>query len=179
MVNTALVVIGSSLLVFGVAGAAFLYPLLTRPEQALIVSVDALMNGETDDVNFEYRAFRRPDGDLLNDTFVLRIANLGTRDANDIVITLDHEPKTTDWYTLLSSEKSFGDSMVELEGKRVVVRSLEIESTVSIRFTVSMNMSLIQVNNALQDKSQLIFTITNDEALIPQIKTYNVKLPPQ
>ena len=92
MASTATIVVLSSLLVFSVAGTAFLYPQLVRPEQAVIVTVDSLTNGETDDVNFEYRAFRRPESGLLEDTFVVRIANLGVDSANNLEITLEHKP---------------------------------------------------------------------------------------
>jgi hypothetical protein len=178
LASTGIIVVLSSLLVFSVAGTAFLYPQLVRPEQAVIVTVDSLTNGETDDVNFEYRAFRRPESGLLEDTFVVRIANLGMDSANNLEITLEHKPESTDWYRFLSTEKTFGDSEVDIMGERVLVRELEAGKTISLSFTVVMNMTLIEVNNALQDRSQLIFQVVYDEGNVPDIKTYSVKIPP-
>lgn len=178
MVSTAAIVILSSLLVFAVAGTAFIYPQLVRPEQAVIVTVDSLRNGETDDVNFEYRAFRRPESGLLNDTFVVRIANLGMNSATNLEVTLEHLPESTEWYKFLSSQKTFGDSKVDVMGERILVEELAAGNTLSLSFTVAMNMTLIEVNNALQDRSQLIFQVVYDQGTVPDIKTYSVRIPP-
>lgn len=179
MASTATIVVLSSLLVFAVGGTGFIYPQLVRPEQAVIVTVDSLTSGETDDVNFEYRAFRRPESGLLKDTFVVRIANLGMDSASNLEITLEHIPESTDWYKFLSTEKTFGDSKVEIMGERVLVEELEAGKTISLSFTVTMNITLIEVNNALQDRSQLIFQVVYDEGSVPDIKTYSVKIPPR
>ena len=161
-----------------ISAFSFLYPLMSRPDYSLIVSVDAELNGETDDYNLAYRSYSKDSQEMIDEIFLLRIANLGSTDKGDLVVTLSHKPDSTDWYRFVSSEKTFGSSNVDLFDEKVEIDLLPAGETITIQFKISMNATSIGINNLLQEKSQLVFVVTDNENNRISEKVYNVKLPP-
>ena len=88
-----------------ISAFSFIYPLMSRPDSSLIVSVDAELNGETDDYNLEYRSYSKDSQEMINEIFSLRIANLGNIDEDNIVVTLSHIPESTDCIGLYHLKK--------------------------------------------------------------------------
>ena len=161
-----------------ISAFSFIYPLMSRPDSSLIVSVDAELNGETDDYNLEYRSYSKDSQEMIDEIFSLRIANLGNIDKDNIVVTLSHIPESTDWYKFVSSEKTFGSSNVDLFDEKVEIDLLPAGETITIQYKISMNATSIGINNLLQEKSQLVFIVTDNDSNRISEKTYNVKLPP-
>tara|TARA_B100001179_G_scaffold49417_1_gene33185 strand:+ start:2255 stop:2794 length:540 start_codon:yes stop_codon:yes gene_type:complete len=161
-----------------ISAFSFIYPLMSRPDSSLIVSVDAELNGETDDYNLEYRSYSKDSQEMIDEIFSLRIANLGNIDKDNIVVTLSHIPESTDWYKFVSSEKTFGSSNVDLFDEKVEIDLLPAGETITIQYKISMNATSIGINNLLQEKSQLVFVVTDHENNRISEKIYNVRLPP-
>ena len=77
MVNTLRLAISVGLIVVLLGGGSLYYEFQDREDTSIIVSVDAELNGQIDERVFEYRTSYNTDTKLLNESFVVRIANLG------------------------------------------------------------------------------------------------------
>ena len=171
MTTTLRIAVYAMLFVVSVSSVAFLYPVLTRPDISLVVSVDAELNGVADDFNLEYRPKTKDDQNIMTEKFAVRIANLGQVDINDISIEVQFEPDNN-WFSLVSSEQTFGPLATFSDNSAV------IDKLSTIKYEVSMNATAIGTNNLLQDKSQIIFVIKAEENILISEKLYNVILPP-
>ena len=65
MTTTLRIAVYAMLFVVSVSSVAFLYPVLTRPDISLVVSVDAELNGVADDFNLEYRPKTKDDQNIM------------------------------------------------------------------------------------------------------------------
>ena len=176
MTTTLRIAVYAMLFVVSVSSVAFLYPVLTRPDISLVVSVDAELNGVADDFNLEYRPKTKDDQNIMTEKLAVRIANLGQVDINDISIEVQFEPDNN-WFSLVSSEQTFGP-LATFSDNSAVIDKLSIGKTATIKYEVSMNATAIGTNNLLQDKSQIIFVIKAEEIILISENLYNVILPP-
>ena len=176
MTSTLRIAVYAILFVVSVSSVAFIYPVFTRSDISLVVSVDAELNGVADDYNLEYRPKTKDDQNIMTEKFAVRIANLGQVDINNISIEVKFEPDNN-WFSLVSSEQTFGP-LATFSGNSAVIDKLSIGKTATIKYDVSMNATAIGTNNLLQDKSQIIFVIKAEENILISENLYNVILPP-
>lgn len=175
MVNTLRLAVSVGLIVVLLGGGSLYYEFQDREDTSIIVSVDAELNGQIDERVFEYRTSYNTDTKLLNESFVVRIANLGKTDVNNIQIKLKHTPENA-WYNFEKVEKTFGDSKVFYEKEYVKIDKLGAGMTISIKYDIGFNTTLIKINNINQDRSVIIFEIDHDESNKPEIRSYTVRI---
>lgn len=143
---------------------------------AIIFSYDAQF-GRVDEFRPAYEGPARPASGILNETFIVRMTNFKSDPAENIVITISEEPKNN-WYTLEDVELGFGNYTFATEGNKAIIKSLPSGQTTSVRFQVRINITAVDVNNALSDRSLVNFEITYDGISRPITKVMNMRFPP-
>lgn len=174
MTSTFSIVAISLLIVVAVVGAAFVYSSQRSP--SVIFSFDAQF-GRIDEERSIYEGLARPSSGIVNETFIVRMTNFKPDDAEDITITITAEPKN-EWYKLEEVKLGFGDYEFAVDDNRAVIRSLPTGMSSSVRFTVRLNTTRIDINNALSDRSIITFEIEYQGINRPIIKAITVRFPP-
>ena len=73
-------------------------------------------------------------------------------------------------------EKTFGNSNVFYDKEYVKIDLLKSGSTISIKYDIGFNTTLIKINNINQERSVIIFEIDYDEGKMPEIRSYTVRI---
>ena len=176
MASTAGIVAGSLIIVFAVVGATFIIS-TSQLKPEVIFSFDAQF-GRVDESRALYEGPARSSSGIMNETFIVRMTNFKPEDATNITIIITAEPKTTDWFVLEEAKLSFGNYPFIAEGNKAIIKLLPAGQTSSVRFSVRLNTTAIEVNNALSDRSIIDFEITYDGINRPISRVINVKIPP-
>ncbi|MBI2125808.1 MAG: hypothetical protein HYU02_00615 [Thaumarchaeota archaeon] len=175
MVSTVSVVTGSLVIIIAVVGAAFMVSTSQRNPD-IIFSYDAQF-GRVDEFRSAYEGPARPASGILNETFIVRMTNFKSDPAENIAITLSEEPKNN-WYALEDLNLGFGNYTFAAEGNKAVIKSLPAGQTTSVHFQVRINITAVDVNNALSDRSLVNFEITYDGISRLITKVLNIRFPP-
>lgn len=176
MVSIAGIVAGSLILVFAVVGSAIVIS-TSQLKPEVIYSFDAQF-GRVDETRALYEGPARPSSGIVNETLIVRMTNFKTEDVRNITVTINAEPKTTNWFALEEAKIGFGNYPFAGEGSKAIIKVLPAGATSSVRFDVRLNTTAIDVNNALSDRSIVHFEITYDGITRPISTVINVRFPP-
>ena len=158
-----------------VVGAAFMISTSQRNPD-VIFSYDAQF-GRVDEFRSAYEGPARPASGILNETFIVRMTNFKSDVAENIAIAISQEPKNN-WYALEDVKLGFGNYTFYAEENKAIIKSLPPGQTTSVRFQVRINITAIDVNNALSDRSIVNFELTYKGISRPITRVLNIRFPP-